>query len=972
MALWGKVLSQEPVYVNYTVNEGLAGDVVYDIVQDSQGFIWVATESGVSRFDGIEFQNFSQSDGLPPGEVLKLFADRKGRVWFVTLGGEIAYSYGGSFYNRKNHSELAKIEAKNYYTIFFEDGAGDTWIAQRGSGLYHITGGTENSTRITRIDEVYDAFFYGIWEDGEQVCIWSIDTLNRIDPSGRVSKQLFQPTVGGIWETIQVSNNEIIVRDQSNVMVVNSEWKEMDTICAFPNAKSKQAFFPINSMLIDSEGDLWLAKNDGVRRYSDPEGARRPKPSFLNGHPVSCVFQDKEGNLWFGSLRKGIFFASVQALQTEFYGEMKDDGSNEAISVGKVGEQVIVGMGNGTLALWNGRGFERFVFREGVQDRRWVRKILPVNEAEAWIAGDQRLLESFDQGLRTTSPVTPAVHLESVKDLVLDDSGFVYIGWNRACERINLREDWSSSGARGTVVFRGRCNALAKDADQRIWLGTENGIGYAEGTRFISSEVIPELVDQSITDLEFDGAGRIWVAVHGNGLFVSENGRVWHITEKEGLLSNNCKRIATYQDEVWVATNQGINQFLFRDGEFKFRAYTRMDGLPSNDVNAVEIYDDTLWAATRRGIIRFPYHNEIDSLPAPELYLGSVNVNDSSRNPELIGELSHKENNLHIEMVALSFHSQGQLTYRYQLIGLHDQWHETEQGMLTFEGLAPGDYELVVKTRGYRTVWSSPESLLSFTIRSPLWQTWWFISLCLLLLLSLVVLIVRSILKRADRQAEMSLLLAKSEQKALRAQMNPHFIFNCLNSIQMFIMDNDQDLAYDYLQKFGSLIRMILEHSREESIPLEKEIKTLSIYLELEALRFDQPLQYDISIDPAIDQISTRIPSMLIQPYVENAIIHGLSPKSGDLKLAIEIRQKGSILICDIRDNGVGQKAAAELREKKERSHRSIGLTATEERLKILNARRGDQESLSVVIHDLIQSDGSSGGTHVQILVPQE
>lgn len=971
LGILGRLLAQDPVYVNYTVNDGLAGDVVYDIVQDKNGFIWIATESGISRFDGVEFRNYSQNDGLPSGEVIKMYADDIGRVWFVTVGGDIAFEYEENFYNRKSHPELAKIDAQHFYSVLQTDRKGNVWFAEKDSGVYRIaSGNSPGSIAIQKIEDINAISYYGIWETEEDVCIWGFDTLYRINEKGDVQKQLFHQGIGGIREVFKSDSGEILIRGLSSIMELKTDPESLDTICEFTELRSSGLYFPINSMSPGPGNELWVAKEDGVLRFKELLGEDPRQISYLAGHPISTIFPDQEGNIWFGSLRRGLFFASVQALQARYFGGNDVNVNDEVISIGKVGNDLIFGRGDGAIEIWNGREMEYHQLLDESMNRQWIRKILQIDSTHILIAGDHRLLKSINLKTFEAQTIGLASYFGSIKDLEIDESGFLYIAWNGGCEIADTKEALTDPDAELKSIYKKRCNALAQDLEGTIWLGTDEGIGSVRGEAFVLDEKIPELIGQSIQDLVFDSQNRMWVSVHGNGLFILDKDTSYHLTKEDGLLSDNCKKLTVGHSEMWVATNQGINRIQFAKGKADYLAFTRIDGLPTNDVNAIEIFRDTIWAGTRNGIIGFPTQSGLGSLPAPKIYLTNVAVNDSSVDKAEYSSLSYRQNSIQVEVKALSYHSLGQIEYEYLLEGLHDKWHSSGNGKLGFEALPPGDYELKVKARGYKTVWSPPTSFLRFTIKPPFWLTWWFLILVILCLVFLVLLLIRAIKLKADRKNEIALLLASSEQKALRAQMNPHFIFNCLNSIQMFIMDNDQDQAYEYLQKFGALIRMILEHSRKETITLEKELDTLRLYMELEALRFDQTLNYKIEIDPGVDTIGVRIPSMLIQPYVENAILHGLSPKLNDLQLSLSVKKVDAKLVCDIKDNGIGQKAAAENRKRRRPSHESIGQSATRERLQILNAQRKDQGSLSVQVRNLENSEGSSAGTWVQILIP--
>ncbi|MGD1847087.1 MAG: tetratricopeptide repeat protein [Salibacteraceae bacterium] len=218
------------------------------------------------------------------------------------------------------------------------------------------------------------------------------------------------------------------------------------------------------------------------------------------------------------------------------------------------------------------------------------------------------------------------------------------------------------------------------------------------------------------------------------------------------------------------------------------------------------------------------------------------------------------------------------------------------------------------------------------------------------------------------REKEASRQLAEMRLKALRSQMNPHFIFNVINSIQHFIMKSDRKAGYNYLSKFARLIRVILENSQKNTVFLEEELKTLKLYLEIESLRFEDKFDYQIEFGEALNGTNYEIPAMLVQPYVENAIVHGLLNKTEKGRLLIKIDRDESLLHCVVQDNGVGRKKAQEIKKNKLLSHRSVGMSNTSARLEILNLNRNTQTRVD--IQDLFDEEGDVSGTRVDLYIP--
>ena len=218
-------------------------------------------------------------------------------------------------------------------------------------------------------------------------------------------------------------------------------------------------------------------------------------------------------------------------------------------------------------------------------------------------------------------------------------------------------------------------------------------------------------------------------------------------------------------------------------------------------------------------------------------------------------------------------------------------------------------------------------------------------------------------------ETEFEQKLADTEMTALRAQMNPHFIFNCLNSIKLYTLDNDADKASDYLTKFSRLIRLVLENSRSELVPLQNELEALQLYIELEAMRFKQKVQFSIHVSPEIDQRYLCIPPLLLQPYVENAIWHGLMHKSEGGTVSVEVSQpQDNLLHIEITDDGVGRERAAELKSKSAGKHKSFGMQVTADRIRMINQLYNIQTQAQIV--DLVDSFGEACGTRVVLEIP--
>jgi hypothetical protein len=366
------------------------------------------------------------------------------------------------------------------------------------------------------------------------------------------------------------------------------------------------------------------------------------------------------------------------------------------------------------------------------------------------------------------------------------------------------------------------------------------------------------------------------------------------------------------------------------------------------------------------------------------VYLQSLEVNQKAISTATgvnnLTELSLKyfQNSIHIGTGIIDYYSKGNSRIRYKLEGLNYNWqYAPDYYTIRYDGLQPKKYRLVIQASNATNEFNGPEKFLVINISPAFWNTWWFRIAVIASIATLFYGLIRWRLKQKFRLkleqsekekqiAELSHKASELEMQALRSQMNPHFIFNSLNSINMFILENNKLQASEYLSKFSRLVRLILQNSQEAVIPLERELEALQLYLELEALRFDQKFEYKITIADVVDTAMLKVPPLIIQPYAENAIWHGLMHKREKGHLEIEVYQQDEILFYKITDDGIGRKDAAELKSKSASTRKSMGMRITADRIDMLQHRN----ETSITITDLVLADGNPGGTEVLIKIP--
>ena len=377
---------------------------------------------------------------------------------------------------------------------------------------------------------------------------------------------------------------------------------------------------------------------------------------------------------------------------------------------------------------------------------------------------------------------------------------------------------------------------------------------------------------------------------------------------------------------------------------------------------------------------------KLDLFPPSVVYLQSLEVNQKPLSLKTginaLKEISLKyfENTLMIETGVIDYYSRGKSSIRYKLEGLNDAWQYAPANYtIRFEKLPPRKYKLLIQATNSGNNFNGPEKSLPIIIRPAFWNTWLFRIAAIIFIGTIFYFLMRwrlkekfqIKLKQSEKERQVAELKQKGtelEMQALRAQMNPHFIFNSLNSINRFILQNNRTQASEYLTKFSKLVRMILQNSQASLITLESELESLELYLNLEALRFNYHFDYKVSVPKDMDISALQVPPLILQPYVENAIWHGLMHKEEKGQLDVNVSEENGHLYFKITDNGIGREKAAVMASKSATKHKSMGLRITANRIAILQ----NSETLisPVTINDLVNADGSAAGTEVVIKMP--
>lgn len=946
--LFGFAYAQEPMLRHFTVTDGLPSNVVYAIFQDSKSFLWVCTDRGVSRFDGHRFQNYGINQGLPDNEIFGINEDKWGRCWLVCYNHKAAYIQGNKVYTSTTDSVCRSIEKAgiNYHYLFINKDGLPCLAGDRVCVLYKDS----IAPRYQPLNGAGTALYYAALNGAEYLISGAV----LLSVSGQLSVR----TV--LSETYMYS----AVGFGDSVYVIGG-YKNVDSIYCY-TLKNNSALknygerFPSHCYQLEylDNATIRCLTAQGIFDYQLRTRQFEPTVGFPAHIPFSRILHDNEGNTWLSTLNDGLYMQ--HRAKPKFYSIQSGLTDNNVICT-NLQEQgdVVACYSRGGFSIINGKK---------------VRSIsLPfsgsLNRTKfAYQLSDGGFLVGSDRGLFRILKNNHRVTLShEAQKACFRNGDTYYIGHSGGALR------YDSRSGKVHTIWNERTTAIATQDGLHLWLGTVHGLYSCSNGAIQKFNVDSVLSDNRITWLEYLNDGQLVIATHRSGLYLWDGRRLRHINRAAGLRSNNCNKVAVSKsNDLWVCTDQGLDRISFDAGmAASIYHFSAFDGLPSSIVNDVTLNGQQVYIATTEGVVIV---NEAaqTALSAPPVYMLSVTTRDSTIElPQKHLSLPYTRNDLHISYTGVALAGGNELQYRYVLEGLRSDTVYTDLTALNLSAMRPGDYKLLLWAKLPQGAnWSSVPALLSFTINSPFWLTAWFrmlaISLLGLIGYSLYVRKVASVRSIEIEKSERHRQIASLEMQALRAQINPHFMFNVLNAIQHFYSCHNEREGNRYMGLFAQLIRKTLHHSKTHWMRLSEELEMLETYIGLEQMRFNYMFSYEFCVDRALNATTIMLPAMLLQPYVENAINHGfahLQERKG--QLTIMFRLMDQTLICSITDNGIGVKEALKRRAV---NHVSAGLNINRQRMETVNEIY--QTSITIEITDRSVSGGNEQGTQVTITIP--
>jgi hypothetical protein len=963
----------------YNQSNGLINNEVHRITQASNGFMYFGTPSGISILDGASFTNYGVSKGFRHNIISGI----------QEMGNEkiLLFANSNQYYEIIDQRlQMDSFPEKNSIKNIYHSKSGPWWACCY-SGLYAF-----NNRKLNLIPISAGKSFPGIncvaaWQDSllvvgrsyEPLDIYNTHNWHKIasSPENLFVRDINTDRQGNIW--IASIGSGVLLLKPTGVREGHIQFEKLPS--SFTPFKQNE----FRSIVEDKEGNLWMASiNNGLIRYN-PVTREFMHINMENGLASNTIFSlycDKEDNIWIGT-NQGVqelahnytlTFSSKQGLPADLVLDALPLPGNQVITGGYSGVGFIGGTGN-KIRTWHPPLQDEYFFKFdqlgneyfGLSLKKLVAihvshenvsagKVYPLSEHfrcmvpfqgdKLLLGGDESILIFSNHKFNVLT--NDGVHLISC--MTVNSSGELYTGsLNNSIAEYRLNTNDHSVSASLLLKY----SAVA--------LGNQD---------FIQCITTDKRKDRILYGSSQNG---IIMLVHKDGQLIPSG----LINVGSGLSNNNVVSLNWLNDSSLLAgTGYGLDKIIFSASTDSFYVHNLNDYYNfSNTVySIIKNESGHILLGTEAGLLEIPTVNIEKSLnkilPVVISAIQLPGNPDSTINTKRPVELPYNNTGITVTYSSPTFVMQNNTRFTYLLEGgnQHNWSKPSTSNHVTFLNLSPGKYRFKVKPVNIYGEISNSMATIAIIINPAFWQKWWFGLTIVILLGLLLYFIIRKRIKNIRHESALKNKIAETEMTALRAQMNPHFIFNCMNIIDGLITSDRKQEAQDFLQMFSQLIRLVLENSQYQQVPLQQDLEALKLYTELEAIRSNHHFKYKFDVEEELLEDNYKIPPLLLQPYIENAIIHGLRNKeNGDGRLLVQIKKDHDEIVATVEDNGIGRERSMRLNEENKKPHQSLGMKVTAKRIDLL---RLVNQKISIHISDL--KSGNDTGTLVKIILPQD
>jgi len=891
-------------YKHFTIEQGLPSNRIYKILQDHDGFIWIATDKGLSKFDGAYFKNFTIGNGLPSNDIWEILITENNKIWFFTRSNKIGYILNDKIHSFKaQHNEFLypTTISTNLKTVIFRSYndnyqlINQKWTAQP---KYHINDAFDMPIKVLHPKVDYFISKQNS-KNPNEILISLKDAKDRNLFSTKLSHT-------GFFLNGQINDSLMLLNTQNEFQILNLNRFKIY------NLSNQQFFKPhIFTRFLATPQDIQIS-SENYWATLDHNYQLKNIRIFDKRLNLSTLFRDRQGNFWGTTYAKGIYLFPSNSLTEKTYLTQRPVQFLKLMQ-GKIFAAVL----NKGIYQYDAKEDQ---FKMFVKNNDYFFDMLYENDNNFGILANTSTLVKQDKKITEYYRIGKRV-IQLKKGYAISERSVV----SEFDPNLKLRQTYHLEGV-NTLIYKA----------PYIIAGTPIGLfklqnGKIGKIKLSSKEILPIL---SLNQIDH----KIIVGTDGLGAYIEKSPNHFEfIPETKNLIIND---IFVKDNQFWLGTQKGLLHFEYRmNRPFFNKIMRKTDGLISDHINNVIVFKHKIFTSNFSGVATVA-ENQAANLPLQKIYFEAVKYNNQNLDSLHNKVVYQKNNNLLFNIGVIDYSGQEHNQFSYQLLPVQKKWIKINSQNINFNSLEPLHY--IFKIKVVNPYGQELQKSYRFTIKPLWWQTTWAKILLVSLILSLIFIIGFTTRRKELRKQRDKLIaqkqMAEFELHALRSQMNPHFVFNSLNAIQYYINDQNFDKSETYLVKFSRLIRMIFEFSRKKTIKLEEEINLLKSYLNLEKMRFGSQFDFCFHLDPKLDLSQTEIPTLLLQPIVENAVNHGIFHKKGKGTICLEfIYHSKHTYEVVIKDDGIGLEKSKQINRNSLKKHRSRSTQILKDRINLLN-----------------------------------
>lgn len=947
-----KFFAQNPYFINLSKETSIPDTEIYSILEAKDKSFWIAANRGLYNFDGLNYKHYTNwlKKGL---SVFGLSYDSKNRLWCNNISGQFFYVENNKLKLFIDLNKELKGTLSEFY--FFSN---KLWVFS--SNAVFVVDSKKNIKKIFESDErlgspfLYnDSIFFSSGKKAYKI------SNNKIQFIETIPLKHFDNFVTTKWFLV---NNKLYLLAYDSKNLTNFFYKlNQNKFVEINEFKELKKLRIVSVNEIDKE--LFFSTSKGVFSYElNVSNSFTPKRELFKNNFITKTCKDAYGSYWFSGVNDGLFI--IPNINFKYAKLFETDNSITCIE--KLdNNKVLIGTFNGKLYVFN-IASQKITEINRPQQNNKITAIKYVSSKKIAFISAENIFYTYDLTKNLIS--TSGLNLINAKSIEYSEKkdALLYSSFDRASilyfkNKTSIVDREKLEPKRSYSIVEGNLNeeiVVSFSDETKYYPKSGNPFQIKYKNAIILSSCVTSSND-----------GTIWLSTYNDGVLGFKNGKLIDEINVNNQLSSTLISKIIANENLWIVNAKGIQYYDIKSKKIN-TYFDNSKDFNEHFIDLIENENEVL-IATNSSLLLLPKESSYKNIVPNEIHIKDIIVNNKSKQIGELNSLKSFENQILIEAYCNGYFPKSALSYEYKLDGLNSKWIKFNDNKIVFNGLSPNNYTLTIRVKNNFSnsyVYSKP---MNFTILNPFWKTGWFIGAFTFIILTVSLLFYKNQLKIKEKENTLALNQANYEKEVvnlqlenLKSQMNPHFIFNALNSIQEYILLNEKKLASDYLAKFAHLIRTYLNQSSLGYVSVEEEVTCLNTYLELEKLRFEDKLEYKINLNFVNSDL--LIPTMLIQPYVENALKHGLLHKKDNRKLEINFfhDKKENEISCIIIDNGVGREKATQLNKKQ---HKSFATNANQNRLELLNKER--QKNIGVNIEDLFK-DALPAGTKVTLKIP--